>query len=225
MGIPHWPTRTIAFPMLVAVALVLTGTAPASATIYQYTGTLDASQVVDGGGSTSTATGTAIVTVDDSAFTVTTDVTWSGLSGPADRSHLHFAPFGVSRLVVDPDEYFFHEVLDDAERSVLNCDLVFTDCVPPSGSSTDVLQLAVDDGYGAGYALGLGSDSFADLIFALNQGDIYVDIHTELKPSGEIRGQLYPLAVPEPPTLALMGLLGFALAAFTRRRARRARLP
>ena len=186
---------------------------PAGAALIAYTGTLTASQVVDGGGSTSSAIGSAVVTLDDTLFTVTTDLTWSGLSGPADRSHLHFAPIGISRSVADPNEYFFHEVLDDPARTVLNCNLDFTDCVPPTGSSTDVLQLAVDDGYGAGFALGFSTDSFADLVLALNRGDIYVDMHTGLYPSGEIRGQLVPVAVPEPSTfaLAMLGLIFIAL--------------
>ena len=72
-------------------------------------------------------------------------------------------------LVADPNTYFFHEVLDDPERTVLNCNLDFTDCVPPSGSGTDVLQLAIDDGYGAGLALGFATDSFADLVVALRR--------------------------------------------------------
>jgi hypothetical protein len=183
--------------------------APANATLYEYTATLNAAQVVDGGGSTSTATGSAVVTLDDSLFTVTTDVTWSGLSGPADRAHLHFAPIGVSRSVADPNTYFFHEVIDDPARTVGGCNLVFTDCAPPSGNSHDVLSLSVNDGYGAGLALGFSTDSFADLILALNLGDIYVDMHTALHPSGEIRGQLGVAAVPEPSTWAMM-ILGFA---------------
>ena len=188
--------------------------APAGAALIEYTATLTAGQVVDGGGSTSSATGSAIVTLDDTLFTVTTDLTWAGLSGPADRSHLHFAPIGVSRSVADPNTYFFHEVIDDPARTVPNCDLDFTDCVPPSGSSTDVLELAVDDGYGAGLALGFATDSFADLVLALNQGDIYIDMHTGLYPSGEIRGQLMPAGVvPEPSSFALasLGLLFVAL--------------
>jgi hypothetical protein len=191
---------------VVWLLLTMSLTAPgAQAALMTYVAALTAAQVVDGGGSTSTATGFAIVTVDNTLFTVTTDLIWSGLSGPADRAHLHFAPFGVSRSVADPNTYFFHEVLDDPARTVIGCNLDFTNCVPPSGSSTDVLQLSATDGYGAGLALGLGSDSFADLILALNAGDIYIDMHTALYPSGEIRGQLAAFA-PEPATMWLFGM-------------------
>jgi hypothetical protein len=190
------------------------------ASIYTFEATLDASQVVDGGGSTSTATGTAIVTLDDTLFTVTTNLTWSGLTGPADRAHLHWAPLGLSRHVVDPNEFFFHEVLDTPFLTV-NCTYGISGaCVPASGSSTDVLQLAANDGYGAGSVVlndpvNFTDGTFADLITALTSGVIYIDMHTEAFPSGEIRGQLAAVqlaAVPEPWTVSLLGMSLFGLA-------------
>lgn len=197
--------RCLCTATLFAAGLAVSG--PAGAALLEFTATLNAAQVVDGGGSTSPAVGNAVVMVDDTLFTVTTHLTWTGLSGPADRAHLHFAPAGVSRSVADPNTYFFHEVIDDPARTVLNCDLDFTDCVPPSGSSTDVLALSINDGYGAGLALGLATDSFSDLVLALNQGDIYIDMHTGRYPSGEIRGQLSPAsAVPEPSPIAFVSL-------------------
>lgn len=169
-------------------------------------GVLDAAQVVDGGGSTSAASGFGLVTIDTDLFTITTDLSWSGLSGPADRAHLHDAPAGDSRLV-PPNDNVFHEVLSDASRIVQPCPwsgAVFTDCAPASGSSHDVLQLSAGDGYG-----------FADfnaLLSAFLRDGVYLDIHTEVYPAGEIRGQLDP--VPEPVTFVLfgttMGGLGFA---------------
>ena len=53
----------------------------------------------------------------------------------------------------------------------------------------------------------------------LNLGDIYVDMHTELHPLGEIRGQLGVAAVPEPSTWAMMllGFLGVGFMAYRRR--------
>jgi hypothetical protein len=209
--------QTMRFGTFLSATLVVAAislAAPANATLYEYTATLNAAQVVDGV-STSTATGSAIVTLDDSLYTVTTDVTWQNLSGPTDRAHLHFAPIGVSRSVADPSTWFFHEVIDNPTTPCF----ATNNCAPSSGTAHDVLQLSVNDGYGAGIALGLFNNpsadpttlpnSFADLINVLNLGDVYVDMHTELYPSGEIRGQLGVAAVPEPSTWAMM-LLGFA---------------
>jgi hypothetical protein len=187
---------------------------PASAALYTLSGELTAAQVVDGGGSTSTATGFGVVTIDTSLFTITTDLSWSGLSGPADRAHLHDAPAGASRLT-PPNGDFFHEVLYigwppdpldptvpfDPQGPSIPCAYAGT-CVPASGSSLDVLQLSATDGY--------GYPDFASLLDAFLADGVYLDVHTELYPSGEIRGQLVA-AVPEPTGL---GLLVFGLGLF-----------
>ena len=140
---------------------------PSSAALYTFSGQLNAAQVVDGGGSTSTATGFGVVTVDSSLFTITTDLSWSGLSGPADRAHLHDAPEGASRLT-PPNGDFFHETLYigwqpdpldptvpyDPQGPTVPCaygtfyGASGVICAPASGSSHDVLQLSAADGYG-----------------------------------------------------------------------------
>ena len=51
---------------------------------------------------------------------------------------------------------------------------------------------------------------------ALLAGNVYINIHTELFPGGEIRGQV--LAVPLPSTVALLGLSLVALGVFSTRR-------
>lgn len=57
----------------------------------------------------------------------------------------------------------------------------------------------------------------ADLIAGLLGGQTYLNIHTNLFPGGEIRGQLQ--AVPEPVTLLLLGsgLAGVAMKVRKRR--------
>jgi CHRD domain len=182
---------------------------PGQAALIVLSGHLDASQVVDGV-STSTATGFGTVTIDTTLFTITTDLSWSGLSGPIDRSHLHDAPEGASRFT-PPNNNFFHELLDDTSVPLaiqVPCGFpgggFLTDCAPVTGTAHDVLQLAVDDGYAVSAdPPGTGFPDFATLTAAFVHNGVYIDIHTELYPSGEIRGQL--LAAPEPASLAMVG--------------------
>src|SRR6516225_10701548 len=77
----------------------------ASATDETFDAMLNAAQVVAGGGSTSTATGFATFVFDSSAETITTDLSWTGLTGPTDRSHIHDGPPGSLS-----SDIFFHEV-------------------------------------------------------------------------------------------------------------------
>jgi hypothetical protein len=63
---------------------------------------------------------------------------------------------------------------------------------------------------------GTTAGAFSALVAGLNTEQAYFNIHTNLFPGGEIRGQLAP--VPEPATWAMM-LIGFGLAgAMLRRR-------
>ena len=50
--------------------------------------------------------------------------------------------------------------------------------------------------------------SLADFITGLEAGQAYADIHSDMFPFGEIRGQIIP-AIPEPSTWFMM-ILGFA---------------
>lgn len=174
------------------------------------------SQVVSSPPSTSTATGDATVVLQGTPgnavpYTLTTDFSWLGLTGPADRAHVHDAAPG------QPTDFAFeHEVLyvvwGDPGPTV-DCFVGLQDCVPTTGSTHNVLN--VDATNVTDYV------DFPTLLALFQGGDMYIDIHTEMYPEGEIRGQFVAasVAVPEPVGLGVLGLAG-ALAV-SRRRSRR----
>jgi hypothetical protein len=191
------------------VLLAIFGATPARAAIVVFDGNLVADQVVPSGGSTSTATGFASVFVDTSLFTITTDLSFEGLTGPADRAHLHNAPEGQRT-----DFTFEHEVLgfeDPSATRTIPCpwSADYANCAPATATIHDVLQLSADNGYGFA--------DFNSLLNAFEQDGIYIDVHTQMFPAGEIRGQL-SLSVPEPSTLALLCLSLLVAAAMRRHR-------
>ena len=162
-----------------SAALAASPGGTSSAHVIFFSGHLDASQVV--GGTPSTAKGTAAVRIDTVAQTITTDLSWSGLSGPADRSHIHSGDPGTPT-----DDKFFHEVLTPEARTV-PCgwdSATFAECVPTSGSSHDVLNIAdyIPDP-------GACPDMQCIVDTAVPNG-FFIDMHTQLYPGGEIRGQL-----------------------------------
>ncbi|MFO1329827.1 MAG: CHRD domain-containing protein [Rubrivivax sp.] len=210
----------------------LAWTGPAQAYTVTLHGSLDSAQVVDIDGdraSTSTATGEISITMDTVLQTITADLVWRGLSGPADRSHIHDAPAGVNRLV-PPNDRFFHEIIWDDPVSVVggfvechpgaidsNGDPLPPDisCAPPTGELHNTLDLS--DGSYFDPTGEFGFTDFNALLQALLSNGIFVDMHTDLYPGGEIRGQLINQDVPEPAPLSLLGL-GLLAATVRRRR-------
>jgi hypothetical protein len=170
--------------------------------------------------SASTATGFATVIIDTVAATIDTYLSWSGLTGVADRSHVHDAPPGISRFE-PPNDRFFHEVIEDvydaASLNFLRVSVTggYVDCgtnlnnggglscAPATGSLHDTL-FNINDRFDPN-----DPSLFADMtafVAAMEADGLYVDIHTEAYPDGEIRGQLLFSPVPEPSSLALLGI-------------------
>lgn len=150
----------------------------------------------------SPGTGTATVTVNGNFMTVS--ITFSNLLGNTTASHIHCCqPPGTNAQVATTTPTFPGFPLG-----------------VQSGTYTQTFDLTLASSYNPAFITSHGgtvTQAQADLIAGLLSGQAYLNIHTNLFPGGELRGQLQ--SVPEPATMLLLatGLAG-AVGAMRRRR-------
>ncbi len=150
----------------------LSGTAPSYIfQAYDYptaateTGTLYSTNLGPQGAATTTASGSANLRIDPSGTFATLHFNYQNLSSPRSAYHLHTDAFGIhnqGEIVYD---------IDDA------------DAFHPE-------QKTADGGYIWNFAPVGTFSSAAELISAVQQGKIYLNVHSVNYPSGEIRGNL-----------------------------------
>lgn len=183
-------------------ALVSALPARADTIIYNalLTGTAEAPPNASGG------TGFAIVTLDDTAFTMRVQSIFAGLTGTVTAAHIHCCT----------------AVPGTGTAGVATTTPTFPGF--PSGVGTgsyDVTFNMLDTGsWNAAYVTNNGGSvntAFLALQNGLDSGSAYFNIHSSVFPGGEIRGFLVT-QVPEPSTYALMALGLAVVGGLARRR-------
>jgi hypothetical protein len=163
----------------------------ANATVFNYNVTLDGPSESPVNASPGTGTGT--VAFDDALNTLTLSLSFSGLVGTTTASHIHAATttaFSGTAGVATTTPTFAGFPLGVT-----------------SGTYNIILDLTLASSYNPAYVTANGgttASAEAALAAAMASGKAYWNVHSSAFSGGEIRGFL--VAVPEPSSLALLGL-------------------
>ncbi|HXI69863.1 MAG TPA: CHRD domain-containing protein [Verrucomicrobiae bacterium] len=186
--------------------LMVCSLVPAYATVFSYNVFLDGPS--ESPANASPGTGTASVIYNDTAHTLFIDMVFSGLLGTTTASHIHAATASPGTLTAG---------VATTTPTFAGFPLGVT-----SGSYSVTLDMTLASSYNPAYVSANGgtpATAEVALASAMAAGKSYLNIHTSVFGGGEIRGFLTP--VPEPTTLALVGLggLGMAMLAHNKKRA------
>ena len=131
----------------------------------------------------SAASGRFTLVIDESAQTLSYEVTYEGLEAAVQQSHIHFGQPGVNGGI----SLFLCSNLGNGPTGTQLC--------PASpGTVTGVLsaaQLVGPNAQGiAPASAGVSPTEFAEIVKAIRSGVTYANVHSVKFPGGEIRGQL-----------------------------------
>jgi hypothetical protein len=116
-------------------------------------------------------TGTFTATIDDNAQSIDYKLSYEGLEAPAIAAHIHLGARGTTGGV-----------------SAFLCSGGNKPACPPAGGTVTGTITATDIVGPA--AQGIAPGQFAKVIRAIRNGAVYANVHSTLRPGGEIRGQL-----------------------------------
>lgn len=178
---------------------------PAAAQQSVYTAVLSGSSEIPA--NTSPGMGSATVTIDLDAITMRVQESFSGLLGNTTAAHIHCCTdvSGTGSVGVATPTPTFPGFPSGVA----------------AGSYDHTFDMTMASSYNAPFITATGgiNGAFQALVTGLNGGNAYANIHTDMFPSGEIRGFLHAAPVPEPETYAML-LAGLAIISAVARRRR-----
>lgn len=194
-----------------AMLVALCAAAPSFATTTVYTTTLTGAN--ENPSNASPGIGLAIVTLDDTSFSMRLQTVFFGLVGNVTASHIHCCLASLT------------PPLGNVGVATQTPTFVGFPLGGTSGSYDNTFDMSLAASWNASYVTANGgtpTSAFAALSSGLNSGRGYLNIHSSFAPGGEIRGFLAPVvsAVPEAQTYALM-LAGLAVVGWAARRGQR----
>ena len=121
------------------------------------------------------ASGSLKATVDEDAQTITYELTYSGLEGDVQQSHIHFGKPAVNGGV----SLFLCSNLGNGPAGTPPC--------PQSGTVSRTVPAS--DIVGP-IAQGIEAGNLSELVAAMRAGHAYANVHSSKWPTGEIRAQI-----------------------------------
>lgn len=166
--------RQVALAAVLVLALGAVSYAVAGAGKKQFNGALISYQEVPSVSSVGTATFEAQI-VNESQ--IDWELSYSGLEGNVTQAHIHFGQRGVNGGIAP----FLCSNLGNGPPGTQPC--------PPSPATISGTITAAEITGGAS-AQGIAAGELAEFLAAMRAGRTYANVHTDLRPGGEIRAQL-----------------------------------
>lgn len=125
------------------------------------------------------ASGTFRMEIDPTDTSFDYELSYSGLVGNVTQAHIHIAQKDVNGAIM----VFFCTNLGNGPAGTQLCPGPNAGSVTGTITSADVVASAAGQGIAAG--------EFAEVLRAIRAGRVYVNVHSTVFPTGEIRGQLH----------------------------------
>jgi len=193
--------RSSLLSRVLSIAVVAAGIVAAPAQAFLIVWDIDLNGANEAPPNASPGTADALITVDTVLGTMRLQTTFSGLLGTTSAAHIHCCTTvpltGTAGVSTVPPAF-------------PGFPLGVTSGTYDSG----LMNMLVAGFYNPPFLTARGGSvgqAYNDLINGMVQGRTYLNIHTTVVPGGEIRAFLPAVAVPEPGTLALLGIAALGL--------------